>query len=374
MPDIACVDRKRKSTLQRAAPGARRGRGGRAESANGEQAPREEALAATIIDTLADAVVVTDERGKIAFVNTQTEALFGYARDQLLGREVEMLVPERFRDKHAGHRDSYFAAPRVRPMGAGLELYGLRKDGHEFPVEIRLSPLTTKAGVLTSAAIRDVSDRKSQEQRLREAEDRFRGAFESAAIGIALVGPDGRWLQVNRSLCELIGYAEDELLAGGTFQAITHPDDLELDLGYVDRMLAGEIHSYQLDKRYIHKRGHIVWIHLSVSLVRDASAALVHFISQIQDTSQLAAGNTYLDAELAPTLTSGELIALSPLTHREQEVLALVADGLTNEKAAAELGISPETVQSHIRNAMAKLDADSRTQAVANAFRRSLLA
>ena len=121
--------------------------------------------------------------------------------------------------------------------------------------------------------------------RLREAEDRFRGAFDSAAIGMALVAPDGRWLQVNSAVCELVGFSEDELL-GGTFQGITHPDDLDADLEFVRQMLAGAIQTYQMDKRYIHKLGHTIWIRLSVSLVRDPAGAPAYFVSLIQDISQ----------------------------------------------------------------------------------------
>jgi PAS domain S-box-containing protein len=254
----------------------------------------------------------------------------------------------------------------------------------------------------------DVAAPKDVQDRLREAEERFRGAFDTAAIGMALVAPDGHWLEVNPALCELVGYSEEELL-GGTFQGITHPDDLDTDLEFVRRMLAGEIETYQMDKRYVHKLGHIIWIRLSVSLVRGADGTPAYFVSQIQDISEqrrakeldeqgrhsqrldailreahvpellreltiVAAGGTHGDPELVDALASGPPAgALSPLTKREQQVLSLAADGMTNEKAADALGISPETVQSHIRNAMAKLHAATRTQAVATAFRRSLL-
>src|SRR2546430_1945205 len=100
---------------------------------------------------------------------------------------------------------------------------------------------------------------------------------------MARVAPDGGWVQVNRALCDLVGYSRDELLGGATFQDITHPDDLAADLGYVRQMLDGEIDTYQMEKRYLHKRGHIVWVLLSVSLVRSSDGSPLYFISQIQD-------------------------------------------------------------------------------------------
>ena len=119
---------------------------------------------------------------------------------------------------------------------------------------------------------------------LRECEDRFRGAFNAAAIGIALVAPDGRWLEVNRALCEILGYPQAELLAT-TFQAITHPDDLDHDLGLLRRLVAGELPNYQVEKRYFHKSGDIVPIHLSVSVVRDPLGQPLYFVALIQDLS-----------------------------------------------------------------------------------------
>ncbi|HEX4637902.1 MAG TPA: PAS domain S-box protein [Chthoniobacterales bacterium] len=113
----------------------------------------------------------------------------------------------------------------------------------------------------------------------------FQSAFEFAAIGMALVSPEGKWLRVNRSICEITGYSEAELLKR-TFQDITHPDDLESDLENVRKMLANEIDSYQMEKRYFHKDGSIVWILLSVSLVRTKSGEPLFFIGQIQDITR----------------------------------------------------------------------------------------
>ncbi len=130
----------------------------------------------------------------------------------------------------------------------------------------------------------DISWRKQAELALQQSEERFRNAFDTAAIGMAIVGLDGSWLEVNGALCRMLGYTEEELL-DKTFVDVTHPDDLDLDLDYVRKLLNGDLEHYQMEKRYFHKTGDVIFVLLSVSLVRNEKGEVIHFISQIEDVT-----------------------------------------------------------------------------------------
>jgi PAS domain S-box-containing protein len=183
---------------------------------------------------------------------------------------------------------TYWLSGGLKAITALISIYTASELVFLIPSALAL-PSPAQLIVANQALEKEIDDRKRAENErkqievaLRNSEEQFRNAFENASIGMAIVSLDGHWVKVNPALCQIVGYSSEELLAL-TFQDITHPDDLDLDLSYVHQLLAGTISTYQMEKRYFHKQGHMVWILLDGSLVQDEQGNPLHFIAQIQE-------------------------------------------------------------------------------------------
>jgi diguanylate cyclase (GGDEF)-like protein/PAS domain S-box-containing protein len=246
---------------------------------------------ASLLDAVGESVIALDLEGRVLYWNTAAAEMYGWSSEEAMGRRLrEMVVPEGLR----GRAEDIAAQLREGRNWTG-EFVVRRRDGTTFPVEGTDTPIFGEDGDLVGVigVLRDITERKRTEAALREAEERFRRSFDDAAIGMALVAPDGRFLRTNLALCEILGYPEEDLL-GKTFQDITHPDDVERDRDHLRKMLAGDVRTYQVEKRYFHKDGHVVWVLLSVSLVHDEGGEPLYFVSQIQDASKRKAMEEWL--------------------------------------------------------------------------------
>ncbi|HZU78854.1 MAG TPA: PAS domain S-box protein, partial [Acidimicrobiales bacterium] len=289
-----------------------------------------EARFRSLLEAAPDAVVIVDSRGRIEFVNTQTERQFGYPAQEILGRPVEILIPERLRPGHRGHRADYFANPHPRPMGMGLALFGRRRDGTEFPVEISLSPVMTEDGVLISAAIRDMTERRALEHAHAEAEERFRQAFESAPIGMVLVSPEGQVLRLNAALARILGVRDLAQAAAVLVDRIGPEAFAAWGAGFAG-LLSGSSVDVALEQVWHLPKGD-KWVNVQAVLVRNGDGTPANFIVQIEDVTDRKEAEAELRDAHAALVQSERLAAVgemaSVVSHEIRNPIGAITNAL----------------------------------------------
>lgn len=287
-----------------------------------------------------DGILLEANRTALDFTGIRAEDVVGRPFWEARWWTADEATPQQLREAIARAATGEFVRYPVVVRGRGDAL---------TTIDFSLKPIRDNNGevVLLVPEGRDIGDVLRAQADLHESEERFRSAFEAAAIGMAIVSADGQFVKVNQALCDLLGYTPPALQAL-SFQAITHPDDLEADLEQVRRLKAGEIHSYQMEKRYFHRDGRVIWIRLTGSAVRDAAGALVHFIAQIEDVTARREAQQALER----TLEEKDVL-LHEVHHRVKNNLQVISSLLNLQRRTVQDPLTRDALDDSRRRVLA---------------------
>ena len=235
----------------------------------------------TLVDQAPAALFLHDMDGNIVDVNKATLNHYGYTLKQLLKMKAKDIDPDCIEREDK----LVFWEQLKEKQSIKFEGRHRRSDGSIFPVSISLSPIVLKGKNHIFALAIDMTDYKNAQEKLIESEERFRTVFEQAAVGVARISPNGGFLEINDKFCQLVGYEKHELYQM-TFRDITNPDDLYLEENHVEQVLAGEINSFEIEKRYIHKDGHPLWVRLYSNVIRNIGGEIKYAVAVVTDISE----------------------------------------------------------------------------------------
>jgi formate hydrogenlyase transcriptional activator len=256
------------------------------EIPQGSPAAESHSLFEKLFEFSPDAIVVSDSDGRITNLNAQAQRTFGYNREEIVGRPVETLIPERFRRTHPDHRRAYELQPSIRPMGVGLDLFGLRKDGTEFPVDIMLSPVETPNGKIVVSVVRDISERKKTEDALRQMEERFHLLVENARdYAIFMMDTSGHVVSWNPGAERLKGYRAEEII-GRPYSCFFTPEDIERKIPEDSLRSADSQGKFESEGWRLRKDGSRFWANAVISSIRDKQGKLIGFAKITRDFTE----------------------------------------------------------------------------------------
>ena len=231
-----------------------------------------------LLSQMGDGVVIIKDE-KIKFLNPRMAGMVGFSVKDALEKNFADFIVKEYLALVIDRRNRRIRGEDVPPR---YEIELILKNGGKLPVEINTSVFEYDGGPATISVVRDVTERKKLETALRASESLFRAIFEQAAVGISIISPEGRWLQVNKALSRITGYSEKEMLEK-KFNDITYPDDRQASLNARKKLLSGEVLNVELDKRYIRKNKEIIWVNLSITLIRDEKGGPKYFLALTQD-------------------------------------------------------------------------------------------